>query len=86
MVAVVEEGGSKEGRKGSKDEVRKKYMQLRKSSNGKYFQLRKGSKDEIGRKGSNEVGPPWKGLCTGQLLTAEVTRALLQSKVFLESF
>ena len=30
VVGVVEEGGSKEGRKGSKDEVRRKYLQLRK--------------------------------------------------------
>jgi len=49
LVGVVEEGGSKEGRKGSKDEL---------------------------RKGSNEVGPPWKGLCTGQLLSAEIGHKL----------
>ena len=45
------------GRKGSKDEAGRKM-----------------SKDEAGRKESKveEVGPTWKGLCTGQLLTAKV--------------
>ena len=55
---------------------KKCYFQLRKKFQWQFFQLRKGSKDEIGRKGSNEVGPPWKGLCTGQLLTAEVTKII----------
>ena len=41
------------------------------------FQLRKGSRDEDGRKGSNEVGPPWKGLCSGQLLNAEVNKSVV---------
>ena len=38
----------------------------------------------MGRKGSNEVGPPWKGLCTGQLLAAEVSRS--KTKVVLLEF
>ena len=74
---MVEEGSSKDGRKGSKDEVRRENI-LSKGRTPKKtisFQLRKGSRDEVGRKGSNEVGPPWKGLCTGQLLTAEVRKS-----------
>ena len=46
--------------------------------------MRKSSRDEVGRKGSNEVGPPWKGLCTGQLLAAEVSRS--KTKVVLLEF
>ena len=77
VVGVVEEGSSKDGRKGSKDEVRRENILSRGKTRKKTFsfQLRKGSRDEVGRKGSNEVGPPWKGLCTGQLLTAEVSRS-----------
>ena len=77
---MVEEGSSKDGRKGSKDEVGRENILDRKKISKKpfSFQLRKGSRDEVGRKGSNEVGPPWKGLCTGQLLAAEVREAKLK--------
>ena len=68
---MVEEGGSndgKDGRKGSKTEVVQKSL-IRKRLQGEHFQ--KGSK--VGRKESTEeAGPPWKGLCSGQLLTAQV--------------
>ena len=79
VVGVVEEGSSKDGRKGSKDEVRRENILSRGKTRKKTFsfQLRKGSRDEVGRKGSNEVGPPWKGLCTGQLLTAEVNKSIV---------
>ena len=44
---------------------------IRKRLQGEHFQLGKGSK--VGRKESTEeAGPPWKGLCSGQLLTAQV--------------
>ena len=76
MVGVVEEGGSndgkdgKDGRKASKTEVVKKVL-LGKRLQGEHVQLGKGSK--VGRKESTEeAGPPWKGLCSGQLLTAQV--------------
>ena len=74
MVGVVEQVTSKAFGKAAKDEVGGKYFQFR-----KYFQVRNGSKDEVGRKRSKEeIGPPWKGLCTGQLLTAEVTENISQ--------